>query len=382
MYIIKVSKWFMLYMPIIVKFYAENGLDLKELFVLQAVYSIAIVALEIPSGYLADVLGRKVTLVIGTIFGTLGFLTYSLTTGFWGFFAAEITLGIGTSLISGADSAMLFDTLLTSNKKQNYMKHEGRITSAGNFAEAVAGVLGGFLATITIRTPYFAQTAVAFIGIPAALMLIEPTRHKSMTILKFSDILNVIKYALVDNKLLRRNILFSSVIGTSTLTMAWFVQPYFMLVDVPLSLYGILWTALNLTVAMVSMYAWRIERWLGEAKSVILIGIMISAGYLSVGLVKAYWGISFFFIFYIIRGIATPVLKDYINKLTSSDIRATVLSVRSFVIRILFAMGGPFLGWYSDKFSIQQALLLAGGIFLLLNSIFISLYLSLRMKRK
>lgn len=372
----------MLYMPIIVKFYAENGLDLKELFVLQAVYSIAIVALEIPSGYLADVLGRKVTLVIGTIFGTLGFLTYSLTTGFWGFFAAEITLGIGTSLISGADSAMLFDTLLTSNKKQNYMKHEGRITSAGNFAEAVAGVLGGFLATITIRTPYFAQTAVAFIGIPAALMLIEPTRHKSMTILKFSDILNVIKYALVDNKLLRRNILFSSVIGTSTLTMAWFVQPYFMLVDVPLSLYGILWTALNLTVAMVSMYAWRIERWLGEAKSVILIGIMISAGYLSVGLVKAYWGISFFFIFYIIRGIATPVLKDYINKLTSSDIRATVLSVRSFVIRILFAMGGPFLGWYSDKFSIQQALLLAGGIFLLLNSIFISLYLSLRMKRK
>ena len=372
----------MLYMPIVVKFYSENGLELKELFVLQAVYSIAIVVLEIPSGYLADVLGRKLTLVLGTIFGTLGFLVYSLTQGFWGFFAAEITLGIGTSLISGADSAMLYDTLLSSNREKDYMKLEGRVTSIGNFAEAIAGILGGLLATISIATPYYVQTGVAFTGIPAALLLIEPTRHKSMTNLKFSDILRVIKFAMVDNKLLRRNILFSSVIGTSTLTMAWFVQPYFMLVEVPLSLYGVLWTSLNLTVAMVSVYAWRIEEKLGEAKTVILIGIMISFGYVSVGLVKAYWAISFFFIFYIIRGIATPVLKDYINKLTTSDIRATVLSVRSFVIRILFAMGGPFLGWYSDKFSIQQALLLAGGIFLLLNSVFISLYLSLRYKGK
>ena len=49
LYLIKISKWFMLYMPYVVPFYTENGLDIQQVMVLQAVYSISIVALEIPS---------------------------------------------------------------------------------------------------------------------------------------------------------------------------------------------------------------------------------------------------------------------------------------------------------------------------------------------
>ena len=58
--------------------------------VLQAVYSIAIGVLEIPSGYLADVIGRRKTLILGAIFGTLGFATYSFSYGFLGFLIAEV----------------------------------------------------------------------------------------------------------------------------------------------------------------------------------------------------------------------------------------------------------------------------------------------------
>jgi len=84
LYLIKVAKWFMLYMPIVVPFYESNGLGMKDIMVLQAVYSVAIVILEIPSGYLADVIGRKKTLIIGAVFGVLGFTTYSFSIGFWG----------------------------------------------------------------------------------------------------------------------------------------------------------------------------------------------------------------------------------------------------------------------------------------------------------
>ena len=107
LYLIKIAKWFMLFMPIIVLFYQDNGLEMQDIFTLKAVYSIAIVLLEIPSGYLADVLGRKKTLIIGAFLGFFGFVIYDFSFGFWGFLIAELTLGLGQSLISGADSALL-----------------------------------------------------------------------------------------------------------------------------------------------------------------------------------------------------------------------------------------------------------------------------------
>jgi hypothetical protein len=74
------------------------------------------------------------------------------------------------------------------------------------------------------------------------------------------------------------------------------------------------------------------------------------------------WALPFLFIFYIVRGFATPVLKDYIHRMSTSDVRATVLSVRNFIIRLGFAIIAPFLGWYTDLYSITQALSLAGII--------------------
>lgn len=366
LYIIKIAKWFMLFMPIVVLFYKDNGLEMRHVFILQAIYSVAIVALEIPSGYFADVLGRKITLVIGTVLGFLGFLTYSFSFGFMGFLIAEIILGLGQSLISGADSALLYDSLLETGKKDKYIKYEGRMVSVGNFAEAIAGILGGLLATLSLRYPYYAQTLVAFIGIPAAVMLIEPIRHKKLIKMKFSDVLNIVKYALHDNYELKWNIIFSSVIGASTLTMAWFVQPYFELILLPISLFGVFWTILNVTVGFSAMLAHKVEMKLKQTKFMIGITFLIPAGYIFVSRINSFWGIGILFIFYIVRGIATPILKDYINQLCESDIRATVLSVRNFVIRIFFAIIGPIVGWYTDHFSLQAALLLAGIVFLVL----------------
>ena len=73
----------MLFMPTIFLFFKENGLDLHDIMVIQAIYSITIALIEIPSGYTADVLGRKNSMIIGTFFGFVGMVIYTFASGFW-----------------------------------------------------------------------------------------------------------------------------------------------------------------------------------------------------------------------------------------------------------------------------------------------------------
>lgn len=362
LYFIKIAKWFNLIMPIVVLFYQENGMSMSQIFILKSVYSVAMVATELPSGYLADVWGCRKTILWGAILGAIGMLIYSFSADFYSFIFAEIVLGIGFSFISGADSAILYDSLKADNREEEYIKYEGRITSAGNFAEALAGVAGGLLATISFRTPYYFQFIVASIAIPAALMLKEPQHVLERSRLKMSEIISIIKitYQQVE---MRSAIMISSFTGAATLTYAWFVQPYFQEAGVPVSVFGILWTLLNLSAGIFSMFAYRIERILGNKKTLLLIVIFISLGFILTSLEISLAGIAILFGFYMIRGIATPVLKDQINQYTDSKVRATILSVRNLEIRIIFAAIGPVLGYLTDTFSLSTALIVSGIIY-------------------
>nr|WP_320120356.1 MFS transporter [uncultured Marinifilum sp.] len=369
LYAIKIAKWFMLTMPIIVLFYQENGLSMQDVLTLKGIYSVAVVVLEIPSGYIADVWGRKKSLILGSILGCLGFIVYSFSHDFYGFLIAEIILGIGSSFISGSDSAMLYDSLLKMGKGKDYLKQESRIMSVGNFAEALAGIAGGSLALISLRTPFVFQSFIAFIAIPASLLLIDPNQNSAKIKVGFNHILSIIKFSLWDNAILRWNIVLSSVIGCATLTLAWFIQPYLRDLNLEVSTIGVIWTLLNLTVGFVALSAHKIEAYLGKIGTSIFIVLGISLGFILTGWFNSLIGVGVLFFFYIVRGIATPVLKDYINRITKSEMRATVLSVRNFIIRICFALVGPFLGWYTDHFTLSSALMLAGVIFFILGGI-------------
>lgn len=356
----------MLIMPIIVLFYNENGMSMKDILLLQSIYSISIVAFEIPSGYLADIWGRRNTIILGSILGFLGYLIYCFTHGMWGFLFAEIILGIGQSFISGADSALLYDTLLAKSKEKEYIKYEGKLTAFGNFAESIGAIIGGFLAIYSLRMPFYYQTGLYFIAIPFSFMLIEPIKMKTVTE-KYRYIVDIIQFSLIKNRLLKWNIIYSSIIGCSTLTMAWFVQPYFKEVEVDISLYGILWTVLNISVAITSFYIFSIKKLIGEKKLLISISIILSLCYIISGITISYFGIFVIWIFYIFRGIATPLLKDSINVISPSEMRATILSIRNFIIRILFAILGPMLGYLNDITSLSITLIISGILFILIS---------------
>ncbi len=359
LYLIKVAKWFNLVMPIVVLFYHDNGLSMSQIFLLKSVYSIAMVVFELPSGYLSDVWGCRRTLIFGSLMGTLGIVIYSISSDFASFAVAEVILGIGFSFVSGADSALLYDSLKAENREKEYIKFEGRITSVGNFAEALAGVAGGLLATISLRTPYYFQIFIAAIAIPAAFFLKEPSHVQEKIHLKLKEILAIVKLTYQQPEM-RSAILISSFTGAATLTYAWFVQPYFEEAGVPVAIFGILWTMLNLSTGVFSIFSYRIERWMGRRNTLLFIVILLSLGFILTSVEISLAGIAILFGFYMVRGLATPVLKDYINQYTDSKVRATILSVRNFEIRIIFAAVGPALGYLTDTFSLQTALFVAG----------------------
>ena len=99
MYLLKAVLWFMVAMPIIVLFFQEHGLTLTEVMILQSIYSFSVALFEIPSGFIADVFGRKRTIVLSTIFTFIGFLVFSFFGGFYAFAIAQVLVGIGGSLM-------------------------------------------------------------------------------------------------------------------------------------------------------------------------------------------------------------------------------------------------------------------------------------------
>ncbi len=367
LYIIKVAKWMNLVMPVVVLFYKSNSMTMQDIFTLQAVYSVTLMALEIPTGYFADMAGRRTSILIGSFFGFAGYLLYSFSGGFWEFVVAETILGVGMSLVSGADSAMLYDSLASAGLSEKYTRYEGRITSFGNFAEAFAGIAGGLLAASSLRTPYYFQAGIAFLAIPAALVLREPPVHGNIRKPGLHDIFAIIRKVLHGDRKLFWNTIFSAVTGVSTLTMAWFAQPFFIRAGLQVTLFGVVWALLNLAVGMAAMYAWRVESNLGPRKTVMLFTFFLLLGYFGLALGGVFMGFVFLLLFYFARGLATPTLRNYINIITASDTRATVLSVRNFIIRGLFAVLGPFYGLVTDRYGLSEALLLAGVVFGILS---------------
>jgi MFS family permease len=363
LYLVKIAKWMNLIMPLIVLFYMSNKLTMKDIFLLQSIYSLTLMTLEIPTGYFADRAGRKTSILIGAALGFSGYLIYSFSFGFWQFVVAEVILGVSQSLVSGADSAMLYDTLAVGKQSDKYTQLEGRVTSIGNFGEAFAGIIGGILAVSSLRTPFYVQTCVALIAVPAAIMLVEPPIKTIQIKPGLNEIRSIIFNVLHGNVKLKWNTFFSAITGAATLTMAWFAQPYFAQIKIPISFYGVLWAVLNLSVGIAAVYAWKFEKKIGAIKTVILFTSAIFSSYLLLPFMPGISGLGILLVFYLARGVATPTLRNYINIVTTSEVRATVLSVRNFLIRLIFAVTGPLWGWITDKYSLQSAIISAGIIY-------------------
>ncbi len=352
--------------PIIVLFWQANGLSLTKIMILQSLFAISIVFWELPTGVFADKFGRKKSLVLGAFFLAAGLLVYSLGFTFWQFFAAEFIWAIGLCFISGADSAFIYDTLKQTKKEKNFKKVWGNATSFSLAAAAIGAIIGGFIATYSLRVGWYLSTISMIFLFFVALTFKEPKHYRRVKRQNYWEhTLESFRESFM-NKNLLFVLLFSSLLSVVSKISLWFYQPYMQQSGLPLFYFGIVWASFSIFAIGGSKYAYNIERILGEKGS---LWLMVALMVLSL-IFMSYWfvifGFAFIFIQQIVRGFSEPVLQDYShNHISDSRKRATLLSIQSLAGSLVFAITGPFYGYIADKYSLSNALLFTAVSFLI-----------------
>ncbi len=348
--------------PIMVLFWQDNGLSLTQVMVLQSIFAILTVILEVPTGYFADVHGRKKALVVASVTGVIAIISYSLGHNFFQFLIAEIFFALSISFTSGTASAFIYDTLQGLGREKQYKKIWGNALFYGMIALAISNVFGGFIAKIDLRYALYASIPFFALMIPLALLMQEPERHKLIFKKGYTkELLKIIKVALIQNKKLRWIIIYSGIILAFNQSALWLYQPYFKLSGLDITYFGFVFASFQVVAAFSSKYAHKIEAKLGQKYSLSMLIFLVAGSYFLMSSFVFLFSFSFCFIQQFVRGFKSAVVTDYINQLTDSNIRATVLSAESFVGRLLYAVIIPVFGWIADVYTLAQALAVIGA---------------------
>lgn len=121
----------------------RHGLSMAQVLQTQALFALVIALLEVPSGYLADLWGRKNTIVLGQALCTVAFIRLLSADGFVDFLVYEALMGAGLSLCSGADLALLYDSQSALNESGGEHsaqpgRHIARLVAIEGYAGAAA----------------------------------------------------------------------------------------------------------------------------------------------------------------------------------------------------------------------------------------------------
>lgn len=345
-------------MPVIVLFFESRGLSMTEIFLLQSIFAAGVVLLEIPTGYLGDMLTRKQGLILWAVFKLFWWILYFYAWWFRSLAIAEITLALWFCFASGTDTALLYDSLLAIGKEDESKQYQAHNNAFANFGEAAAALLGGRIASFHLDRPVGLQIIMSSIAIILSLFLVEPPRERyKITETGPKHLLGIIRYALFTHSKISTLIIVSACVGLSTMFRVWIAQSYRTQISIPVAWFGFLRAVANASVGIFSLFAHRLEKRRSDETLLILLIPLSILGYLSLSSIMARWILPMMFCFYAVRGIKSVVIPDMMNKLISSKERATILSVESLTFRALFMVFGP-LAWITiDHFGIQGGLL-------------------------
>lgn len=369
LYVIQALTQALFVIPIIVLFWQSHGLTLAEIMMLQAAFALTVFILEIPTGYLADRWSRRNTIVLGCLFGFAAYIAYATGDTFWRFMIAEILIGAGGSLLSGTIEAMTYDTLLELGREKEYRRVAGRQAFLEFNTEAVTGIIGGLLAAVSLALPLWLTTIPMALAVMTAATLREPVRHKLQEQRHWKAIFDASTHALFRHKGLRMVIVTYGLISSLSLMYFWFFQPYQNLVGVPVVLFGLTHAVTVAAGAFAATTVPWFEKRLDDRLLLVIPALMTVMCFLALGLPPHTFLLVFFLISRLSWHFVGPLTADLINRMTTSDVRATVLSVRSFFSRLLFVCAAPLAGALADSRTIPYALMISGiigGVLLIL----------------
>jgi len=350
---------FLVIMPIAVPFFQSKGLSMQDVFSLQALFALVVLVTEVPSGYLADLIGRKQTLVIGAVFGGVGHSLLLGADGFWGLAMFEIGLGISHSLISGADIALLYDTELALERDERHQRQiVGKLYSVRTASEAVAALTCSFLLLWSMELAIYVQALVGWLPLVIAVRLVEPPGERLEGSSHTGNMVRICRYLMTHSSVLRLVILALSIWSLTTFYAVWLLQKLWIEQGVGLVHFGYMWAALTLIASLAGRWAHLFEERFGTGWMLVFVGLVPALGYLGLDLFGVVGGYLASISFFVCRGFGLVILREALNSRVPGEFRATANSLASFGFRGAFVITGPFVGYVFDLWGMSVTLML------------------------
>ncbi len=358
-------------------FLLSAGLSNTEAFAANAFFTLGQVLFEVPTGVVADTMGRRTSYALGV--GTLLVTTFAyfwlwqIQGPFWAWAVVSALLGLGFTFFSGATEAWLVDALKFTKFKGNMESVFGKAQSVSGVAMLVGSVSGGIIAQATnLGVPYILRVVVLGLTLIVCLALMkdwgfEP--EKGVTPL--NQVKSVLK-ASIENGLKNHQVRWIMLAAPFAMGVSFYIfyatQPYL------LELYGDsqAYSIAGLTAAIIAAaqivgglsvkYVKRISR---SRTSILIIGAILSILiFILLSLVQNFWlAISLLVLWGLISAMAFPIRQAYLNSLIKSRQRATVLSFDG----LLGSSGGiatqPILGRIADSYGYATSFLAGSFIY-------------------
>lgn len=308
---------------------------------------------EIPTGAIADLLGKKKTLLISFSLTSAGLFGIGFAPNLLFLIISVFFSGVGASFYSGTLEALVYDSLKERKQENRYAKVIANIGSLQLISPAFAIFIGGFLYYFSPRLPFLLHGLFYFIGFIFCLFLLEP--HIDSEKFSLAGFIKQTKQGfreLSKNKeILWQTLLFLSVGGI--IVIADEMLNGFLGVEFGFNeqMAGILWAAIYLLSSFASQVTPKLLKTFDENKSLIIVGGLMGISFIFSPFLGLFvGGISLLFRSSL-QVTFSNLTSIVINKNTQSKYRATTLSTFNMLKNIPYVLSAFFIGSLADKYS-------------------------------
>lgn len=355
---------------------ASKGLSLFELGLLEGLFHVTSMLMETPTGAVADIFGRKTSRIVSVVLNIGASALMVVANSFWLFAVAFVVTALSYNFDSGANEALVYDSLLAEGKEKRYLKVAGRVELVFQATGVIAFIVGGALGNIQYEYAYYLAIVLAVASLFVALLFKEPPiKHAHQD----KRLLPALKRQYVESfKAIRSNvrllylIVFSSIVCTSVTLTFYYMQTVWQQSGHSVLTIGIFLAAQAMAAAAGALVADRVDKRFGDDKILRIvppiIAVSILALYFAPLTLAAFCVMNFF------EALIFVATRDYINKTIPSDKRATILSFESLMFSVVMIALFPVFGLVSDHIGLEWAFVILGGLMLALSLVNLKAY--------
>lgn len=351
---------------VLVPFFTDWGhLTLFQVQLIQSWFSLWVFILEVPTGAVADKLGRKHSIALGSLIIALAALVYGSVPRFEIFLLAEFIFAVGFALTSGADQALLYDTLVEEGREGESKEVLGRANSFHLAGMMFAAPIGSFFASrFGINAPMLLSSIPYFLAALIGISIQEPQLRSTQD--ESTRYLAIVKRgfaAMKNNRVVRTLTIDSVLVSAAVYFITWFYQPLLSNLSFPLIYFGLVQAFYLAVQIFVSSHFALFERLLGKDSSYLRNSALLTT--LAFTLVSLFPHYLTVFVFVVVAGGIGYTRSTYIAHLAHASInsreRATVISSIGMVRRLVLIILNPLIGYLATS-SLSLALFLVGLI--------------------